>query len=112
MVSVSPAPQYQFESGGVFNQNQLITNFNMRAGAKLTIFSFYMFSHASSDTSGAGSFASDPTKGISADYGRAAFDVRHRLFFGGTVSLPHGFRVSPLWSRIRERRSTSSPAKT
>ena len=95
VLSSTPVPQYQFESGGVFNQNQLIVNFNMRAGAKLTIFSFYMFSHANSDTFGATSFASDPTKGISADYGRAAFDVRHRLFFGGTVSLPYGFRVSP-----------------
>lgn len=95
VISSTPVPQYQFESGGVFNQNQLITNFNMRAGAKLTIFSFYMFSHANSDTFGANSFASDPAKGVSADYGRAAFDVRHRLFFGGTVSLPHGFRVSP-----------------
>lgn len=90
-----PAPQYQFESGGVYNQNQLITSFNVRAGTRLTIFSFYMFSHANSDTAGATSFASDPTKGISADYGRASFDVRHRLFFGGTVALPHGFRVSP-----------------
>jgi Carboxypeptidase regulatory-like domain len=89
------APQYQFESGGVFNQNQFIANFNVRAGAKLTIFSFYMFSHANSNTAGATSFASDPTKGVAVDYGRAAFDVRHRLFFGGTVSLPHGFRVSP-----------------
>jgi hypothetical protein len=95
VLSSTPVPQYQFESGGVFNQNQLIASFNMRAGAKLTIFSFYTFSHANSDTFGATSFASDPTKGISADYGRAAFDVRHRLFFGGTVSLPHGFRVSP-----------------
>lgn len=95
VVTTVPVPQYQFESGGVFNQNQFIANFNMRAGAKLTIFSFYMFSHANSDTAGAGSFASDPTRGISADYGRAAFDVRQRLFFGGTVSLPHGFRVSP-----------------
>ena len=95
VVSTSPVPQYQFESGGVFNQNQFIANFNVRAGAKLTIFSFYMFSHANSNTAGATSFASDPTKGVAADYGRAAFDVRHRLFFGGTVSLPHGFRVSP-----------------
>jgi hypothetical protein len=95
VVNITPAPEYQFESGGVFNQNQLITNFNVRAGAKLTIFSFYMFSHANSDTAGAGAFASDPTRGISADYGRAAFDVHHRLFVGGTVSLPHGFRVSP-----------------
>ncbi len=94
VVSLLPL-QYQFESGGVFNQNQLIANFNMRAATRLTIFSFYSFSHANSDTAGASSFASDPVKGISADYGRAAFDVRHRLFFGGTVSLPHGFRVSP-----------------
>jgi hypothetical protein len=95
VVSTVPAPQYQFESGGVYNQNQLIANFNVRAGARLTIFSFYMFSHANSDTLGATSFASDPAKGVSADYGRAAFDVHHRLFFGGTVALPHGFRVSP-----------------
>jgi len=89
------APQYQFESGGVFNQNQLIVNFNARAGTKLTIFSFYMFGHANGDTGGASSFPSDPTKGIWADYGRAAFDVRQRLFFGGTFALPRGFRVSP-----------------
>ncbi len=95
VVSTVPAPQYQFASGGVYNQNQVIANFNVRAGARLTIFSFYMFSHANSDTFGANSFASDPTKGVSADYGRAAFDVRHRLFLGGTVAMPHGFRVSP-----------------
>ncbi|MCU1221863.1 MAG: Cna B-type protein [Candidatus Angelobacter sp.] len=95
VLTTTPVPQYQFESGGVFNQNQLIVSFNVRAGTRLTIFSFYTFSRANSDTVGANSFASDPTKGISADYGRAAFDVRHRLFFGGTVSLPHGFRLSP-----------------
>jgi hypothetical protein len=95
VVSTAPSPQYQFESGGIFNQNQLIINFNQRAGTRLTIFSFYMFSHANSDTAGATSFASNPAEGIGFDYGRAAFDVRHRLFFGGTVALPHGFRVSP-----------------
>ena len=95
VLTATPVPQYQYESGGVFNQNQLIMNFNMRAGTRLTIFSFYMFSHANSDTVGAGSFPSDPTRGISADYGRAAFDVRQRVFFGGTVALPRGFRVSP-----------------
>jgi hypothetical protein len=95
VLTATPAPQYQFESGGVFNQDQFIANLNVRAGAKLTIFSFYMFSHANSNTAGATSFASNPTIGISADYGRAVFDVRHRLFLGGTISLPHGFRVSP-----------------
>src|SRR6476646_7106347 len=95
VLTPNPLPQYQYESGGVFNQNQLILSFNMRAGTRLTIFSFYMFGHANSDTAGAGSFPSDPAKGIAADYGRAAFDVRQRLFLGGTIALPHGFRVSP-----------------
>ncbi|HEY2499799.1 MAG TPA: carboxypeptidase regulatory-like domain-containing protein [Candidatus Angelobacter sp.] len=95
VLSSNPVPQYQFESGGVFNQDQFIVSFNMRAGTRLTIFSFYTFSHANSDTAGATSFASDPSRGIAADYGRASFDVRHRLFFGGTVALPHGFRLSP-----------------
>ena len=40
VLSAVPVPQYQFESGGVYNQNQLIANFNVRAGARLTIFSF------------------------------------------------------------------------
>jgi hypothetical protein len=73
----------------------LITNFNLRAGAKLTLFGFYSLSYANSDTGGASSFASNPALGIKTDYGRAAFDVRNRLFLGGTVALPHGFRVSP-----------------
>ncbi len=96
VVSPPPGPQYQYESGGVYNQNQLIANVNVRAGARLTLFGFYVFSHANSNTSGAGSFASNPAVGIAGDYGRAGFDVRNRVFLGGTVSLPHGFRISPL----------------
>ncbi len=95
VLSTTPVPQYQFESGGVFNQDQFIANFNMRLSSKLTIFSFYTYGHANSDTFGATSFPSDPVRGVAADYGRSNFDIRHRLFLGGTVSLPHGFRVSP-----------------
>ena len=32
---------------------------------------------------------------IEEDYGRAAFDVRHRVFVGGTWTLPRGFAISP-----------------
>src|SRR5258707_2737585 len=88
-------PVYQYESDGIFKQNQLITSFNIRMGSRLSIFSYYSLSYANSNTSGAGSFPSNPLLGLSADYGRAGFDVRNRLFLGGTVSLPHGFRVSP-----------------
>jgi Carboxypeptidase regulatory-like domain len=88
-------PANEYVSEGVFNQNQMITSFTMRAGARLSLFSYYSLSYANGDTSGAGSFPSNPLLGITADYGRTAFDVRNRAFFGGTIGLPHGFRVSP-----------------
>ncbi len=92
-----PAPDmyiYQYASQGIFKQNQLIANFNVRAGAKLTLFGFYSLNYANSDASSASSFPSNQYD-IAADYGRASFDVRHRLFFGGSVGLPYGFRLSP-----------------
>ena len=85
---------YAYQSEGIFKQNQLITNVNMRYGPNLSIFAFYSLSFADSDTSGAGSFPTNPYN-PSADYGRGAFDVRHRLFFGGTFTAPYGFRLSP-----------------
>ena len=32
---------------------------------------------------------------ISQDWGRASFDVRHRLFLGGSIAFPYLFRLSP-----------------
>jgi hypothetical protein len=85
---------YQYSSDGVFRQNQLITNFNIRAGAKLSLFGYYSLNYANSDASGASSFPSDQYD-LAADYGRASFDMRHRVFMGGTIGLPRGFRLSP-----------------
>jgi hypothetical protein len=85
---------YQYVSEGNFRQNQLITNFNVRAGAKLSLFGFYMLNYANSDSAGASSFPTNQYN-IGVDYGRATFDIRHRVFFGGTISLPYAFRLSP-----------------
>ena len=85
---------YQYESEGVFNQNQFIANVNVRAGAWLSLSGYYSLNYAHSDSAGAGSFPSNPYN-IGADYGRASFDVRNRLFFGGSISLPYGFRLNP-----------------
>lgn len=85
---------YEYESEGVFKQNQLIANVNVRAGAMLTLAGYYSLNYANSDTSGPGSFPSNPYD-ITADYGRAAFDVRNRAFFGGTINLPKGLRLNP-----------------
>ncbi len=85
---------YQYVSEGIFKQNQLLTNFNVRAGTKLSLFGFYSLNYANSDASGASSFPSNQYD-VAADYGPASFNVRHRVFFGGTVGLRYGFRLSP-----------------
>ena len=111
---------YQYNSGGVFKENQLITNVRFSLGNKLSLFGFYALSFANSDlgSGGAVSFISNGGGGggfgaafggggggsaefvsnsydPSQDYGRAAFDVRNRVFFGGTISLPYALRLSP-----------------
>ena len=84
---------YEFQSNGVFNQNQLILN--VRYSGKVgSVGSYYVLNSAQSDTSGAGSFASVPND-LAADYGRASFDVRSRMFLFGSFNLPHLVSVSP-----------------
>jgi len=85
---------FQYQSEGTFKQNQLIVNGSVRMGAKLSLFGYYTYNHANSDTSGVNSFPSNPLN-LQEDYGRAIFDIRHRLFLGGTIGLPRGFRLSP-----------------
>lgn len=84
---------YQYESAGLYNQNQMIANFNIR-GSKVSFFGFYTLSYADSNTAGAGSFPMDQYN-LEEDYGRAAYDVRHRLFLGGSWNLPRGFQLFP-----------------
>jgi len=85
---------YQYVSEAVFRQNQLIANTNVRVGSKIQLFGYYVLNYANSDTSGVSSFPSN-SHNISADYGRASFDTRHRLFLGGSFALPLNFRLSP-----------------
>jgi len=85
---------FQYQSAADFEQNQLIVNGSVRLGAKLSLFGYYTYNHANSDTSGVNSFPSDP-RDLRLDYGRASYDIRNRLFLGGTIGLPRGFRLSP-----------------
>ncbi len=84
---------YQFQSEGIFEQNQLITNFNVR-GKIVSLFGFYMLNYANGNTSGASSFPVNQYD-LAAEYGRLSYDIRHRLFFGGSVNIPYGFRLNP-----------------
>jgi hypothetical protein len=90
----TPTNIYEYESDGVFNQKQIIMNTNVRLGQKLSLFSFYTLSFANGDSSGAGSFPSNQYN-LSGDYGRTAFDIRNRIFVGGSITVPHGIRLSP-----------------
>ncbi len=84
---------YQFQSNGIFNQDQLVTNLNYR-GKYGTVGSYYVLNFAKSDNSGSGGFASVPGN-LGADYGRASFDTRNRVFVFGNIPLPHLISVSP-----------------
>jgi hypothetical protein len=85
---------YQYESQGVFRQNQLTTNFSIRARSWLSLNGYYVFSHANSDTSGASSFPFNEYD-VTLDYGRAAYDVHHRLAMFTSLDLPHGYILIP-----------------
>jgi hypothetical protein len=102
---------YQYDSEGVFRQNQLIANVRINAGTRLSLFGYYTLNYANSDlgsgasSGGAASFFSGGATGTPnflsnqydpmADYGRALFDVRHKVFLGGTISMPYAFRLNP-----------------
>ncbi|MGA8939033.1 MAG: carboxypeptidase regulatory-like domain-containing protein [Acidobacteriaceae bacterium] len=83
----------QYQSGGVYNQNELILNYSVHT-KKLMLFGFYMLNDAKSDTSGAGYFPSQQTN-PGADYGRASFDVKQRFLMGGNYTAPFGISFSP-----------------
>ncbi|MFN7992620.1 MAG: TonB-dependent receptor [Bryobacteraceae bacterium] len=85
---------YLYESSGLFTQNQLITNVNARINAKFNLFGYYVFGKAESNTDGAASFPSNQYN-EKYDWGRAGFDVRHRMFIGGSLVAPLALRFSP-----------------
>ncbi len=84
---------YEYQSNGVFNQDQLITNVRY-SGKYGSLGSYYVLNFAKSDTGGISTFASVPNN-LQADYGRATFDVRNRVFLFGSFNLPHLVTVSP-----------------
>jgi hypothetical protein len=90
----SPENVYQFESEANFKQNQLITQVNYHFKTRVSLRGYYVLNYANSDTAGPTSFPSNPFD-IAEDYGRASFDIRQRVFLGGSVNLPHGISMYP-----------------
>ena len=101
---------YQFESKGIFRQNQLFANTTIRPGAgritkRLTFNAYYVLNYADSTpnptAAGGGigntGFVTNPYN-ILGDYGQAGgrFGTRNTVFLLGTINLPHGIAVSPV----------------
>jgi len=82
---------YQYTSEGIFRQNQLIVSSNIRAG-RVTLFGYYTLNSVNANTSGG--FPSNQYN-LDQDYGRTTYGIRHRVFVGGSLSGPYGFRLSP-----------------
>lgn len=93
---------YEYESAGIYRQTQLIANIHVNAN-RISLFGYYVFDDAhgnsglnvQSSPAGRFSFQTNPWN-LSEDYGRSAFDIRHRAVIGGSFDMPLGIRLSPM----------------
>jgi hypothetical protein len=85
---------YEYEASGILNQHQLIVNVRTNLNPRFTLFANYLLGRARSDTDGAGTFPSF-SYDLSTEYGRSSLDVRHRVFLGGSFTLPWSVRLNP-----------------
>ncbi|MBZ5609156.1 MAG: carboxypeptidase-like regulatory domain-containing protein [Acidobacteriia bacterium] len=88
-------PIYEQESGGLYNQNQLVTNVNSRLNRRTSLFGFYMFNFVRSNTDGIGTYPANQYD-LTGEYGPASSDVRHRASIGGSIATIWDLRFSPL----------------
>jgi hypothetical protein len=63
----------------------------IRISSMVSLNGYYVLNFADSYTNGTVSNYYDPAE----DYGRASFDVRNRVFFGGNIALKYGISLSP-----------------
>ncbi|HKE21592.1 MAG TPA: carboxypeptidase regulatory-like domain-containing protein [Bryobacteraceae bacterium] len=82
------------ESSGLYNQNQLISNVNARLNSGVSLFGFYVYNRARSNTDGLSTFPANPYN-FNGEYGPAATDVHHRVTIGGSINLRWAVRISP-----------------
>ena len=89
-----PRVAYQYESSGHQRQDQLVLGLNRRFDQRLSLSARYFLAWSRGDTDGAGSFPASSDL-LSAEWGRASNDVRHRVMLMGSLTLPGDVRLSP-----------------
>ena len=86
----------QFESGGVYRQNQIITSVTAHY-THFSIFAFYTYNNAHGDTSGVG-YTPSVAGHAGFDYGRASFDIHNRFVLLGNILAPWQLSFAPFVS--------------
>ena len=95
-IAVPAENNMQYQSGGVYRQNQLIASLTARY-SRFSLTTFYTLNSAKADTSGVTytpSIAADP----GFDYGRAGFDIHNRLVLLGNITAPWQLSFAPFLS--------------
>ena len=87
-------PVFIMTSSGVYNQNQIVANFRTKPSSQASLFGYYVFNHASSNTDGLGTFPANPNSD-SGEYGPAATDIHHRILVGGSLQMRGNIRINP-----------------
>jgi hypothetical protein len=90
----NPNPLDMYESSGIFKQSQVVVNVNARVNEKFSMFGYYTWARASSNTDGVNTFPAN-SYDESNEWSRAQFEVRNRIFMGGNIELPLAIRLAP-----------------
>ena len=80
---------YQYEATGSYNQEQIFVNLNSRLTKAISFFATYNWGKSNNNSDGQGSTLFPVNMyDLSGEYGRASYDIRHRLSLFGTFDLP------------------------
>jgi hypothetical protein len=90
----APDPVFLYESSAMYKQWQLSFNLNARVSRRVSLFGYYTYGRASSDSDGAFSYPAN-SYNLAAEWSRAGFDIRHRAQIGGTIAGPFGIQFAP-----------------
>lgn len=88
------SPVFLMTSTGLYNQNQVIANIRTKPSSQVSVFGYYVYNRANSNTDGLSTFPANPNDD-QGEYGRASTDVRHRFLLGGSLQMRGNIRISP-----------------
>jgi hypothetical protein len=84
-------PIYQYETSALYKQTQAIVNMSTRFNPRFSLSGYYALGFAHGNAQGLPMNQYNDNL----DYGRTAFDVRHRAFIGGNAALKWGISAAP-----------------